>query len=152
MEMKTKYIEAHIAKIINGKLKFLCLKRQSFQVFPNIWQPITGKIKAGEKAFQAAKREILEETGIVTEQLFVLPKVTSFYLIEDDSIYHSPVFFFLADKNVEIEISNEHSEYKWESAKEAKCIYAWSGQRESVDVILEYFNNNFNELQIISFY
>ena len=146
MNIKSKYIEAHIVKIHMNELFHLALKRSKEQVFPNIWQPITGKIKPDEAAYDAAKREIKEETGIIVDEIFVLPKITTFYLPEDDTIYLSPVFLYLAQPDVQIEISIEHSDYKWMKKNEALNNYVWQGQKESVESIEYYYRTGLDIL------
>ncbi|MDP4114827.1 MAG: NUDIX domain-containing protein [Bacteroidota bacterium] len=149
MEIKTKYIEAHIIKILNNEIHYLALKRAPYQLFPDIWQPVTGKIKENEKAYNAAKREILEETGIVVNEIFILPKVTSFYLHTEDAVYLSPVFLYIVEPDSKIKLSSEHIEFGWMTINEVKNKYAWYGQRESVDVINQYASNNFEYLEKI---
>lgn len=146
MDIRSKYIEAHIVKINNGELNYLALKRSKEQVFPNIWQPVTGKIRATEKAFETAKREILEETGIKTNEIIVLPKITTFYLPEDDTIFLTPVFLYVIKANININISSEHSEFKWMTKNEAKENYVWQGQKESVDLINQYYKTGWDIL------
>lgn len=146
MNIKSKYIEAHIVKIHMNELFHLALKRSKEQVFPNIWQPVTGKIKPYEAAYAAAKREIKEETGIIVDEIFVLPKITTFYLPEDDTIYLSPVFLYLAKPGVQIKISVEHSDYKWMKKNEALNNYVWQGQKESVESIEYYYRTGLDIL------
>jgi dATP pyrophosphohydrolase len=139
MKILTKYIEAHIVNIHGNELLYLSLKRAEEQIFPNIWQPVTGKIKPGETAHFAAKREIMEETGITAKEILVLPKITSFYFPEDDAIYLSPVFLYPVKEVIQIKISTEHSDFRWMTKNEALSNYVWQGQKESVESIEYYF-------------
>ncbi len=140
MKISTNFIEAHIIRERENQIEFLLLKRSSNQWFPNLWQMVSGKIKEGEKAFQSAIREIQEETGLKPEKFWVLPNINSFYLVEDESINLVPVFVAKVDFNSEINISSEHSEFRWVSGSEAKELLAWPGQRRSVDIIEECFD------------
>ncbi len=105
---------------------------------------ISGKIKPKEKAFESALREIKEETGLTPLNLWVVPNVNSFYTAENDSITSVPVFAAKVNYNSEVVLSNEHVEYKWLSAEEAKNHLAWVGQHRSVDIITDYFVNKKN--------
>ena len=92
MNIISQMIEAHVFRDTNDDLEFLLLKRSGKVIYPGLWQMVNGKIKAGEKAYQTALREIKEETGIVPERLWVVPKVDSFYSHENDNIMLLPVF------------------------------------------------------------
>ena len=146
-------IEAHIFREINGELAFLILKRSPVQYYPNIWQMVSGKIKENETAYNAALREIKEETSLTPEKFWVAPTVNSFYSPDKDYICLLPVFAVKVKFDSEVVISDEHVEYKWLKPENAKQLLAWDGQRKSVDVIVDYFLNrnsylNFIEIKI----
>jgi len=68
-------IEAHIfCKKKNG-IEFLLLKRNEKEIYPGLWQMVTGKIRKGEKAYKTALREIKEETGLKPKRFWVTPNV-----------------------------------------------------------------------------
>lgn len=140
------YIELHIVKVENNKLKFLLLKRSPEEKYPNIWQMVTGKIKNGEKAFDAALRELNEETGLTAEELFSVPVVNSVYLSETDEVCMIPVFVCRVDENAKVKISKEHSEFKWLEPDEAVELLNWEGQKKSVRLINDYWFNSKEKL------
>jgi dATP pyrophosphohydrolase len=132
-------IEAHILKITNGKLEFLLLKRAESEIYPGLWQMVSGSIHEGELAYQTAIREIIEETNLTPQKMWVVPNINSFYSPEKNYISFLPVFAALVSTNAKVKISDEHKEYKWVSPVKAKKMLAWVGQRKSVDIICEYF-------------
>lgn len=140
------YIELHIFKIEKNKLRFLLLKRSSHEKYPNIWQMITGKIKANESAFETAIRELKEETGLDAEEIFTVPIVNSVYLIENDEVCLIPVFVCRVNARSEVKISSEHSEFKWVNADEAIKLLKWEGQKKSVKLINDYWFNEKDKL------
>jgi dATP pyrophosphohydrolase len=140
--LSTNYIETHIIRERNGELEFLLLKRASYQWFPDLWQMVSGKVKDNEKAYQSAIREVLEETGLRPNRLWVIPNVSTFYLAEDDSINFVPVFLVQVDFDSIVKLSSEHSDFKWVSFEQAKKLLAWPGQRRSIEIINEIFNQN----------
>lgn len=153
MNIISNLIEAHIFREQNGVLEFLILKRAPYQYYPNLWQMVSGKIKDGEKAFEAAIREIKEETNLKPEKLWVAPTVNSFYSPDDDYVCMIPVFAAKVNYLSDVQISPEHVAFKWLVANEAKNHLAWDGQRKSVDVIVDYFLNrnkflNFIEIKL----
>ena len=133
-------IEAHIFRETDKGIEFLLLKRSDNQVYPGLWQMVTGKIKAKEKAYQTALREIKEETGLIPLQLWVAPTVNSFYEPKKEYICLLPVFAARVENN-EIKLSDEHTEYKWGDKATAQKLLAWEGQRKAVQIIEDYFLN-----------
>ena len=135
------YIEVHICHIKDKERKFLMLKRsERSKIYPGIWQMVTGKIDAGESTSDAVKRELAEETGLKAENLFVVPKINSFYFPTSDKIVLSPVFLAIVN-STDVTISDEHSEYKWVSYDEAIKIIYWPNQIESLTIIKNYFGD-----------
>jgi len=149
MDIISNLIEAHIFRERDGKLEFLSLKRSPEQYYPNLWQMVSGKIKENETAYQSAIREIKEETGLTPEKLWVAPTVNSYYSPDNDYICLLPVFAAKVNYESCVQISNEHTEYKWVSPEEAKQLLAWEGQRKSVDVIVDYLLNRNSFLNFI---
>ena len=140
MNIISTMIEAHIFREAENGIEFLLLKRAGNQVYPGLWQMVTGKIKAKEKAYQTALREIKEETGLIPLQLWVAPTVNSFYEPKKEYICLLPVFAARVENN-EIKLSDEHTEYKWVDKAKAQKLLAWEGQRKAVQIIEDYFLN-----------
>jgi len=149
MEIKLEMVEVHLFKIVDGDLKYLILKRSENEIFPGLWQMVTGKIECGEKAYETAIREIKEETGLLPKKLWVVPNINSFYSQAEDCISLLPVFAAQLSSSCSVKISEEHCEYKWVSSKEAKKLFAWEGQRKSVDIIENYFVKEKNFLDLV---
>jgi len=153
MKIKTKYVEVHlIEKSRAGTFRFLLLKRSFKQNFPGLWQMVTGKIARGEKAYETAIREIKEETGLMVNELWIVPNINSFYLPEEDAIIQIPVFLALVPENFKVALSSEHIQYKWVEAQQAIKMLEWPGQKRSVKIIEEYFlQGKFNNLLKIEY-
>ncbi|PKL83178.1 MAG: NUDIX pyrophosphatase [Ignavibacteriae bacterium HGW-Ignavibacteriae-3] len=149
MEITANLIEAHIFKKYNNDIEFLLLKRSDKEIYPGLWQMVTGSIDGREKASQAALREIREETGLTPIQFWAVPNINSFYSAETDEICVIPVFAGLVESDAKIIISEEHTEYRWVTKDEAKTMLAWPGQRNSVEIIADYFKNENTYLNFI---
>ena len=148
MKIISNLIEAHIFRETTNGIEFLILKRAENQIYHGIWQMVSGKIKENEKAFDAAIRELKEETGLIPLKIWSAPKVNSFYSSKSDTINLVPVFAIQVEKNLNVTISNEHSEFKWGSAEAVQKLLAWDGQRQAVRLIEEYF---LEELSFLNF-
>jgi dATP pyrophosphohydrolase len=132
-------IEAHIFCKKKNRIEFLLLKRNVNEIYPGLWQMVSGKIRKGEKAYKAALREIKEETGLKPKRFWVAPNVNTFYSHEKNYISLLPVFAAEVEPESEIVICKEHCEHGWFKPAEAKKLLAWPGQRRSVEIITEYF-------------
>ena len=144
-----KLIEAHIFRTVNNDIEFLLIKRAEGERYPNLWQMVTGSIEPGEKAYQTALREIKEETNLTPVKMWMIPNINSFYSPEEDCISFIPVFAVQVEDISQFKISSEHSDFRWVNKDEAKELLAWPGQKQSVDIIHEYFRNKQNLLELL---
>lgn len=152
MNITSEYIEVHIFRKTKSQIEYLILKRSETESYPGLWQPVTGTINKNEKAYETAVREIYEETGLLPEKFWLVPKVSSFYIPTKDVISLYPVFCAEILTEAEVKLSPEHSEYKWVGYNDAYKTVAWKQQRESLELINEHFGIgsmlNFIEIKI----
>jgi len=137
MEIISGYVEVHIFRRDNDSLKYLLLKRGEDEIYPGLWQMVTGKIKKGEKAYEAALREMKEETGLVPLRFWTAPRVNQFYQAERDAVFIVPVFAAEVSTE-EVRICREHSEFKWVNPHQAHELFPWEEQKAAVDIITGY--------------
>ena len=149
MNVTSFLIESHIFREIDGKIEFLLLKRSPHEIYPGIWQMVTGSIKEGEKAYETALREIKEETGLIPEDFWVVPYTNSFYSHEKNVMCMVPVFVIRVSPNSKVMLSEEHSEFMWVDYEKAKTMLAWYGQRKSVEIIYEYLTKEKSTLEFV---
>ncbi|MFE0757513.1 NUDIX domain-containing protein [Inquilinus sp. NPDC058860] len=93
------------------------------------WFQVTGAIEPGETAWQAALREVEEETGLALEQLYSADICEQFYEADRDAISLLPVFVGFARQEAEVRLNAEHSEARWVSFAEASGMVPFAGQR-----------------------
>ena len=153
MEFTPTMVEAHIYRESNDGIEFLLIKRSEKEIYPGLWQMVSGSVEKGEKAYETALREIMEETGVIVVKLFVLPAINSFYSPQTDKIIFLPVFLSKTIQNSEVKLSDEHTEYGWFKPEKAKEMLSWPGQKKSIDILLAFLQNNnlFLSLSEISF-
>lgn len=121
-------------KIESSIPKFCVFKRSD----AGWWQFIAGGGEDNEAPAEAAQRETFEESGIMVKGLYQL--TLSFYVpancISDKhrinwpaDTYVLPEYCFAVNTNEQIEISQEHTEYKWATFDEANKLLHWDSNK-----------------------
>lgn len=130
------------SKFADG-VKYLLLKRSELDdVYPSIWQVCTGTREEHEKPLEALHRELLEETGINSYiNLWNVPYVASYHSLRRNAICFSPVFALEVDPNVEIKISNEHTDYCWQDYDTAINMLFIPSYRQSLTIVKDFILN-----------
>jgi dATP pyrophosphohydrolase len=135
----SRVVEACVFKIAQGKPAYLLLKRsEKDNLYPGMWQLVTGSMHDGERALDAALREFREETGMTAKRFWVVPFVNSFYVPVTDAVHLCPVFAMEVGEETVVTLSHEHQAYCWCSFEEAKQQLVWPGQRYAVELVHEY--------------
>jgi len=149
MNRGSNLIEVHVFRLVNSKMEFLILERSKNNIYHGLWQMVTGKIEDGEKAFETAVREIKEETDLNIEELWVVPKINTFYSENSDSIYHVPVFAVKVSSESKVKLSKEHCNYKWVNYEEAIDTFAWEEQKNALKILVDYYKNKKEYLDLL---
>ncbi|MBN2209864.1 MAG: NUDIX domain-containing protein [Sedimentisphaerales bacterium] len=136
--IKSFSIAAYICRIENGIGRYLIIKRQT-PYLNDTWQMVSGALEKGETAWEAALREIEEETGLVPDRLYSINDVELFYEINQNCINIIPVFVGFLDTEQSVRLSHEHSEYKWVSAEEAVAFFSFDNQMKTIRRIEKQF-------------
>jgi dATP pyrophosphohydrolase len=132
------FIVVYLIRHIEGKPRFLIIKRDR-EPYRNIWQPITGRIENGEKAWQAALRETREETGLSPDRFYSANFIEKFYDLRNEIIAHCPAFVGFIDKDAEVTLSAEHRESRWVKIDEAIEKVVFTEQKKAIAHIRQYF-------------
>jgi len=113
-------IQKAVAGIIFHKDEFLLMKKQGTWTG---WQFPQGKVDKGESSEQALIREIEEETGLKDIKIVKkLPYKHDYWFNENNQTIHKFLTFYLVKANKkkqDINLSREHSDFKWCKYKEA---------------------------------
>ena len=125
-----------------GEVKFVIFKRSQDVIYSGQWRMVGGKVKGEERAYEAAMRELNEETALKPMLLWTLPSVNTFYDRHADAIRHVPVFGAEIDPHSEIDLNHEHSEYQWISEKQIESYISWPEQRRLMRLLQKIILNN----------
>lgn len=94
-----------------------------------IWMGAAGRVEADETGWQAAVRELREETGLVPRTLYAVDTVEQFYNIPRDRIVVLPVFLALVGAGADVRLNEEHDAFAWLDFDDAIEQIEFGGQR-----------------------
>ena len=130
-------ISCYVFTMLHGRPAFLLLFRAPHLHHANTWQAVHGMIEPDEKAYEAAYREMLEESGLVPDRFFKTDYVETFYSELTDGVHLVPAFAAHVTGAPAAILSEEHTAYEWCSLDDAVERFVWPSQREAVRVIAE---------------
>jgi len=140
-DITIRVVDCYVFRQTDDDLSFLLLKRNKDKLYEHLWQGVAGKIEGDETAFEAAIRELKEETSLEPVRMFVADHVSRFYESHQDRINLVPVFGIEVDSS-EVKLSKEHVDYKWVDIYEALDTLVWRGQKESIQTVYDMVVNN----------
>lgn len=107
--------------------RWLVLRRAPDRLYAGAWRMVGGRIEPGEAAWQAALREMREETGREPVALWTLPSVNVFYEWREDRLTLAPAF--AAELDADPALNAEHDAFAWLDAEAAAARLAWPEQQ-----------------------
>jgi dATP pyrophosphohydrolase len=111
----------------SGGTEWLVLRRAAGRSDAGRWRQVGGKIRPGEAAWEAALRELAEETGwrhgTGLLEAWALPSVNTFYEVAEDRVVLAPAF--AARVEGEPTLDDEHDAWAWHPADRAASGLAW---------------------------
>jgi len=110
----------------SGETKMLLMKRAK----EGYWCHVAGKIESGEVAGQAMLRELKEETGIETTELYNGEYLEQFYDAKSNELLIIPTFAMLCPENQQVVLNEEHTEFRWCSLQEAVSLVPFPNQKQ----------------------
>lgn len=117
-----------VSSVVSNGDKCILEKRfETSRSYPGCWSLVAGKIEDGETPAEAAKREILEETGIKVGE--PLGQMGPLYVREGKTLFKVYPFHFDAEGQEPV-LNEENEKYMWASVKDAE------GLRTVTDTVL----------------
>lgn len=118
--------------------KILLIKRSEKADFtPGIWEYPMGRIKHFEGPIAALKREVKEETGLEVE---IIKVVNIFHLFHgkektaDNELIG--IVYWCASQSDQINLSHEHTEYRWLEPQAALKLVSHEGVKKDVEAFM----------------
>lgn len=103
------------------------------------WSYIAGHIEPGETGWQAALRELREETALVPETFHATSFCETFYAASSDSIELVPAFVAHVPATAPVRLNGEHSAHRWVALDEAAALLPFGGQRDLIAYVQREF-------------
>ena len=128
-------IDAYIYRMGPNGPEYLTLLRASHKIYAGQWRMIGGKVDPGETFWQAAYREIQEETQLTPSPFWTVPTVNQFYNPKHDVFHKIPVFAGEIDVDADPILDDEHTDYRWVSAGDIETFFLWPEQQRIVHAI-----------------
>ena len=120
-------VDVYPYRLAGSRPEFLLLRRAPGVLYAGAWRMVGGKIHGGEAAWQAALRELREETGCTPVAFWALPSVNTFYEWQYDRVSLAPAF--AAELAAEPVLNHEHDAWVWLPAEAAAARLGWPEQQ-----------------------
>jgi 8-oxo-dGTP pyrophosphatase MutT (NUDIX family) len=113
----------------------LAMRRAAGTRCTGAWEIVHGRIEAGERPKDAARREVGEETGFTPARLYSLT-VNPFYLHPYDSVQLAVVFAAVVNEAATAATGPEHDAFEWLTPAEALDRLAWPREHQALQYAL----------------
>src|SRR5262245_36340014 len=126
------YVSCFVVRPSGSSHEFLQLRRRPGKYMGDTWQLVTGGIDEGETAWQAALRELREETSLEPLEFYQVDVVNTFYLAATDRMSHSPMFCAIVAPDAQVQLNDEHTAYRWIPRDQILSQVMWPGERAAL--------------------
>jgi dATP pyrophosphohydrolase len=116
--------------------EFLQLKRAPTNYMGDTWQIVRGGIDEGERATDAALRELREETGLSPREFYRLGCIESFYTAVDDTLWHAVPFCAIVGRDDAVRLNEEHVDFRWVARHRIGAESMWASERRVLDELM----------------
>ena len=112
LEVRCNMVSIVVVKGEGADTRVLLLQRAS-KYLRGVWSYVAGHIEPNETAWQAACRELAEETGLVPQALYATSFCEQFYDASSDGVMVVPAFVAHVDSDCAVRLNDEHSALRW---------------------------------------
>lgn len=131
--VRVSLVDVYVLRRGSGGIECLVLRRAPGGRCPGSWEAVHGHIEDGERPWQAAGRELEEETGLSPERLYNLSRVETFYQHRLDEVALVPVFVAFVPADAVVRLGSEHDRHEWLTPAGAGARFAWPRERRALE-------------------
>lgn len=128
-------VDLYPYRIREKECEFLVLKRAPGKKYAGEWRMVGGKVSDEEKSWEAALRELEEETGHKPIRFWSVPSLNHFYDYETDRVQLIPAFAAQLVEEQPIALNEEHIDYLWVPVDEVSNFIIWPEQLRLMKMI-----------------
>lgn len=138
MKLRYDMVQCYVVRRgYGGGHELLQVRRTAGDFLGGTWQSVYGDIQAGETAWQAALRELQEETGLRPLEFYQLDTINTFYLAKDDAIWNCPGFCALVPSECDVRLNEEHDAFRWLNREQFGRALMWQGEKQAYKELCE---------------
>lgn len=137
-----KLIDLYPYRVVDGEASFLLFRRAKGKIYEGQWRMVGGKVKPGETSWQAALRELREETNLSPELFWTIPSINQFYEHSSDKIFSIPAFAAEINPDDTIQLDSEHNEFTWIKSEDASTYIQWPEQIRLIELTNNLITSN----------
>jgi dihydroneopterin triphosphate diphosphatase len=131
--VRVSLVDVYVLRPGDDGLRALVLRRAAGGRCPGSWETVHGHIEEGEPPSHAARRELMEETGLAPRRLYNLSRVEAFYQHRNDEVALVPVFVAFVAPGAAVRLGEEHDAHEWLTPGEAGARFAWPRERRALE-------------------
>lgn len=131
--VRVSLVDVYVLRRAADGLSCLVLRRAAGGRCPGSWETVHGHIEDGERPWEAAARELEEETGLAAERLYNLSRVEAFYQHGEDEVALVPVFVAFVAPDAAVRLGPEHDAHAWLAPPAAGGRFAWPRERRALE-------------------
>ena len=114
----------------------LVMQRGADTRCPGAWETVHGHIEPNESPAEAARREVMEETGLRIQRLYVIA-VQPFFMQKTQAVEMAIVFAAFVSASQPVILGSEHLRYQWLDVGAAAERFIWPRERAALAEITE---------------
>jgi dihydroneopterin triphosphate diphosphatase len=141
-------VDTYVFRNVSVGTQFLVVRKRGDEPAGDIWQSIHSQIGSGETAVGAARRDLLERTGLKPMRLFTADYIGQFYDHVSDTVILAPTLAAQVHGKSRVVLSSDFVDYAWCDLEEITSRLIWTAQRWAVRHIYDVIASRDDEADI----